>query len=104
MKDDPNGREKRNYRRRFRHGRRHGFGHISSIAELKPGQKGTITCIRGDRRVVQRLADLGFTRKASIDILKSAPFNGPVEVCLRGSKLAVGREIAENILVRVEET
>jgi DtxR family Mn-dependent transcriptional regulator len=54
--------------------------------------------------VTQRLADLGLTPQASVSILKTAPFNGPIEVAVRGSKLAIGREIAENILVEAKET
>jgi len=74
------------------------------ITELKPGQKGVIAFVRGNRKVTQRLADLGLTPETSISILKTAPFNGPIEVAVRGSKLAIGRQIAENILVRAKGT
>jgi len=74
------------------------------ITELKPGQKGVIAFVQGNRKVTQRLADLGLTPETSISILKTAPFNGPIEVAVRGSKLAIGREIAENILVRAKGT
>jgi len=73
-----------------------------SIIELKPGQKGKVAFIRGNRKVAQRLADLGLTPDATVRMLKAAPLNGPVEVAVRGSKLAIGREIAENILVHLQ--
>jgi len=73
-----------------------------SITELKPRQKGTIALVRGNKKVIQRLADLGLTPKTSVSILKAAPLKGPIEVAVRGSKLAIGREIAENILVKVK--
>jgi len=85
-----------------RHRHRHRHGNVVSIIELKPGQKGKIALVRGNRKVTQRLADLGLTPKTTIRMLKTAPLNGPVEVAVRGSKLAIGREIAENILVQVQ--
>ena len=83
-----------------RHRFQHRYGNLVSITELKPGQRGIIKLVRGNRRVTQRLADLGLTPETSVSILKAAPFNGPIEVSVRGSKLAIGREIAENILVQ----
>ncbi|MFQ6074088.1 MAG: ferrous iron transport protein A [Candidatus Bathyarchaeia archaeon] len=73
-----------------------------SITELKQGEEGIIAYVRGNRIVAQRLADLGLTPETTIHILKSAPLNGPIEVAVRGSKLAIGREIAENIMVHVK--
>ncbi len=83
---------------------RQGSRKIIPITDLKPGQKAIITLVRGNRKVTQRLADLGLTPETSISILKSAPFNGPIEVAVRGSKLAIGREIAENIMVQSKGT
>jgi len=72
------------------------------ITKLRPGDKGTIALVEGNHKVKQRLADLGLTPKTSILILKVGPFNGPIEVSVRGSRLAIGREIAENILVQAK--
>ncbi|MFH1328728.1 MAG: FeoA family protein, partial [Candidatus Bathyarchaeota archaeon] len=68
-----------------------------SITDLESGQDGVIASVRGDRKIVQRLADLGVIPETLIHILNIAPFNGPIEVVVRGSKLAIGREIARNI-------
>jgi len=78
------------------------YGRIVSITELKPGQKARIAFVRGGSRVVQRLADLGLTPETVVSVLKAAPFHGPVEVAVRGSRLAIGRGIAEKILVQAE--
>lgn len=51
---------------------------------------------------IKRLTDLGFTPGTKVTVVKSAPFNGPVEVTLRGSRLAIGRGMASRILVDVE--
>jgi DtxR family Mn-dependent transcriptional regulator len=89
-------------RQRTNHRHRHRHGIVTSITELKPGQKGIIASIQGNRKVAQRLADLGLTPETAVYMLKTAPLNGPIEVAVRGSKLAIGREIAENILIRVK--
>jgi Fe2+ transport system protein FeoA len=50
----------------------------------------------------RRLSDLGLTPGTKVTVVKSAPFNGPLEVCVRGSRLAIGRGMASRILVDVE--
>jgi Fe2+ transport system protein FeoA len=51
---------------------------------------------------VKRLSDLGLTPGTDVTVVKSAPFNGPLEVCVRGSRLAIGRGMASRILVDVK--
>jgi DtxR family Mn-dependent transcriptional regulator len=46
---------------------------------------------------------MGLTPGTSIKVERSAPFNGPIEVCVRGSKLAIGRGIAANVFVEQAE-
>jgi DtxR family Mn-dependent transcriptional regulator len=77
---------------------------IIPITELKPHKKARIAFIRGGRKVIQRLADLGLTPGTSVFLERSAPFKGPVEIVVRGSSLAVGRTIAEKIFIEPKET
>jgi len=51
---------------------------------------------------VKRLSDLGLTPGTDVTVVKSAPFNGPLEITVRGSRLAIGRGMASRILVDVE--
>jgi len=51
---------------------------------------------------IKRLTDLGFTPGTDVTVVKSAPFNGPLEVCVRGSRLAIGRGMASRISVDVK--
>jgi Fe2+ transport system protein FeoA len=53
-------------------------------------------------RFAKRLSDLGLTPGTKVTVVKSAPFNGPLEVSVRGSRLAIGRGMASRILVNVE--
>jgi DtxR family Mn-dependent transcriptional regulator len=72
---------------------------IIPITDLDPQQKGKIAFIRGDCRVVQRLSDLGLTLGTTVSVTRKAPMNGPVEVFVRRTKLAIDHTIAENIFV-----
>jgi len=47
----------------------------------------------------KRLMDMGLTPGTMVTVVKSAPFRGPVEVSVRGSRLAIGRGMAERIFV-----
>jgi len=84
-----------------------------SLTELKDGESGAITSMkigqgwgRGHRRggwgLERRLMDMGLTPGTRVTVVKSAPFRGPLEVLVRGSRLALGRGMAERIFVKVE--
>lgn len=74
---------------------------LVSITDMKKKEKGKVSFIRGDYKVIRRLMDMGITMGAEISILEVAPFKGPVEVLVRGSNLALGRDIAKNVFVEI---
>lgn len=72
---------------------------LLALSELKVGQSGKIQFIRGGHTVLQRLLDMGLTPSTKITLLKAAPFEGPIKIAVRGSKLAIGRGIASKVFV-----
>ena len=68
------------------------------LIDLKEGEKAVVVCVKGGRGVIQRLTDMGLTPHTEITVIKSV-FFGPIEISVRGSKLAIGRGIAAKILV-----
>lgn len=72
---------------------------LFALSELKSGQSGKIQFIRGGHTVLQRLLDMGLTPSTKVTLVKVAPFDGPIEVSVRGSKLAIGRGIASKVFV-----
>lgn len=76
------------------------------LTELRDGESGTITSIgsgRGRRfGFRRRLEDMGLTPGTVVTVVKSAPFRGPLEVLVRGSRLALGRGMTRRIFVEVE--
>lgn len=75
---------------------------IVPITDLVRCEKGIVAFLRGDKKVVQRLSDLGLTLHTEIELLRKAPMNGPIEICVRRTNLAIARDIADNIFVSVE--
>jgi DtxR family Mn-dependent transcriptional regulator len=72
---------------------------LVALSELEEGQSGKIFFIRGGHTVLQRLLDMGLTPGTKITLIKAAPFEGPIEILVRSSKLALGRGIASKVFV-----
>jgi DtxR family transcriptional regulator, Mn-dependent transcriptional regulator len=72
------------------------------INRLKDGERGKISFIRGGHKALKRLSDMGLTPDTEITVVKSAPFHGPTEILVRGSRLAIGRGMTETIFVEAE--
>jgi len=70
------------------------------LEQLKLGVKGSIVKIKTDPKTAQRLGDMGLTEGAEITITQSAPFKGPLELSVRGTRLAIGRKLALKIYVK----
>lgn len=75
-----------------------------SISQLKEGERGKVSFIRGEQKVLQRLSDMGLTPGTEVTVVKSAPFHGPLEILVRGSRLALGRGMTEIIFVEAKKT
>jgi len=86
--------------------RRNSKRHEVALTALREGEAGTVSSIRaghGRGRVFEkRLMDMGLTRGTRLSVVKSAPFHGPIELRVRGSRLALGRGMAERIFVEIE--
>ncbi len=72
-----------------------------TLADLKPRQKAKIKKILGGQKVSQRLSDLGLVPGTLIEVDAKAPFRGPIKISVCGSKLALGRGIAQAVLVEI---
>lgn len=72
---------------------------VICMSTLKEKQHGTVAFIRGDHKILRRLLDLGLTPGTKITVSRIAPLKGPMEISVRGSKLALGDEIACNVFV-----
>jgi Fe2+ transport system protein FeoA len=68
---------------------------------LGKGEHAYVYSLPGGRAVSNRLVSLGFTPGVALDMVQNYG-HGPLIVALRGTRVALGRGEAENILVRRE--
>jgi DtxR family Mn-dependent transcriptional regulator len=76
---------------------------VEPLAKLKPPQEAVLVSIAPETGTLLRyLASLGLTPGVHLRIEEKAPFNGPLIVNVRGSRYALGQEVASSI--RVQKT
>jgi Fe2+ transport system protein FeoA len=71
------------------------------LTELAGGCRAKVRVIRGGKAAVRRLRDMGIIPEMMVTIIRKSPLGGPVELEVCGTKLALGRGIAEKVLVEV---
>lgn len=74
---------------------------VESLNSLRPAQEGVLEKIVGEKTDLLRyLASLGLVPGVSVRVEEKAPFNGPIIVNVRGSRYALGQQVASLIRVR----
>ena len=68
------------------------------LSSLPTGEKATVLSFGGGRAVNNRLASLGFTTGVDINMTQNYGF-GPLIVTVRGTRVALGRGEAAQIMV-----
>ena len=69
------------------------------LAMAQSGEVVTVIGVRAGRGLQRRLADMGLTPGVQIRVINSQ-MPGPVLIDLRGTRLALGRGIAQKIIVK----
>jgi ferrous iron transport protein B len=69
------------------------------LSEAKIGQEITLFRIDGGRGMKKKLAEMGFVPGEKVKRIESSA-NGPVIVVVKGTKIAIGRGMADKIIVR----
>jgi len=86
--------------RRRRDGQQEGDGPVTTLDELKPGEKAEIVRVGGAGGVARRIADMGVVRGTPVEVLRVAPLGDPIEVKVKGYDLSLRK--AEASAIRVE--
>ena len=76
-----------------------GDGRLIPLTALKAGNSAKVRFIRGGRTAVRRLRDMGILPDMQVTLRRMSPFGGPIELEVCGTKLALGRKIAEKVFV-----
>lgn len=75
---------------------------IMSVYDLKPGEGGKVTQIKGGGAIRQRLLDMGILPDVQIEMERVAPNGEPVWIKLHGSQLALRRTEAESVIISTQ--
>lgn len=65
------------------------------LSALKPGEVGVIERLRGRGYIVQRLYEMGLLEGHRVEMVRHAPFGGPVEICICDYHLSLRRDEAD---------
>lgn len=68
-----------------------------SLVNLYSGDKGVIKEVAAGSYATKRLYEMGFNAGANLTVVKND--RGPIIVSLSGNKIALGRGLAEKVLV-----
>ncbi|HLK61645.1 MAG TPA: FeoA family protein [Chthonomonadaceae bacterium] len=75
-----------------------------TLAELEPGQCGTIRRLLGATQGRLRLLEMGLTPGTHIKLIRAAAFGGPLDILVRGYQLSVRRDEAASVWLDDEDT
>jgi ferrous iron transport protein A len=73
---------------------------MTSLDQLRPGQKACVQAIAGDDALVQRLLEMGIFEGEEVEVIGFAPFGDPMEIRLGDYRLSLRRHEAARVSVR----
>jgi ferrous iron transport protein A len=71
------------------------------LSELRPGQKAVLTAIEAPTPLAHRLMALGLVPGTEMEVVRTAVFGDPIEVRVRGFRLALRKRDAQFLKVAV---
>ncbi|WP_160693442.1 ferrous iron transport protein A [Clostridium sp. C2-6-12] len=71
-----------------------------SLCNLKLGEKGIISSINGDSKLIKRLFALGCIEGTEVELRRRAPLGDPIIINFRGFDLAIRKKDAVNIILK----
>lgn len=72
---------------------------VRTLDTLKPREQGVVASLRGMGAIQQRLCEMGVIDGTPVEVLRQAPFGGPIELFIRGFHLTLRKSEASLILV-----
>ena len=72
---------------------------VTSVADLKPGQKGTVIKVNRSGALAKRLAEMGVGRGAVVELERVAPLGDPIDIKIKGYHLSLRKNEAADILI-----
>jgi len=74
------------------------------LGDLKSGERACVECIQGGGAIRRRMMDMGIVPGVELEVVRRAPFGGPLQVRLKGYYLAMRRGECSKIVVAETKT
>ncbi|MCW3051918.1 MAG: Fe2+ transport system protein [Chthonomonadales bacterium] len=75
-----------------------------TLADLKPGECGTVRRLLGATQGRLRLLEMGLTPGVHIKVIRAAAFGGPLDILVRGYQLSLRRDEAASVWLDDEDS
>lgn len=75
---------------------------ITTVADLKPKQKGVVVKINRRGAIAKRLAEMGIGRGALIEFERIAPLGDPIDIKVKGYHLSLRKDEAASIVISAQ--
>lgn len=75
---------------------------VKKLNELLPGEKGVIESVEGRGVIRRRCLDMGIVPGTTVEFKKLAPLGDPMEIKVKGFNLAIRKNEAAFIAVKVK--
>lgn len=72
---------------------------MKTLIDVKPGQKAIVIRIEGSGALRRRMLDMGIVPGVELEVVRKAPWGGPLQLRIRGYYLAMRRSECEQIAV-----
>jgi len=73
---------------------------MTTLADLKVGDRAIIASIEGEDGVAVRLMEMGLTEEEEISLIGFAPFGDPIEFEIRGYRISLRSSEAARVHIR----
>lgn len=73
------------------------------LTDLQPEQKARILRLEGGYGFQKKLRSRGIREGKIVEVITRQPIGGPVVICIENRKTAIGRGMANKIIVEVEK-
>ena len=73
---------------------------MSSLDQLRVGDRCRVEALQGNDALVQRLLEMGLLEGEEVEVTNVAPLGDPIEIRLRDYRLSLRRREAARVLVQ----
>lgn len=72
---------------------------MTTLNELRIGQRARIVDVTGDDAIAIRLMEMGLTEGEDVEFLGAAPLGDPLEFAVRGYRISLRRSEAARVVI-----